>query len=78
MQQTTVTVQGFAWCPKTRTHSDKVIHEATNRVTAQAYIQRNKRILKDLMVVRNNDRHMLDALIAAVDTFGQVPETEVA
>ena len=76
MQQTTVTVQGFAWCPKTRTHSDKVIHEATNRVTAQAYIQRNKRILKDLMVVRNNDRHMLDALIAAVDTFGQVPETE--
>jgi len=64
--QTTVTVQGFAWCAKTRTHSDKVLHEAPHSVAAQQYIQRNKRILKDLMIVRNNDRYMLDALLVGL------------
>ena len=74
MQHTTVTVQGYAWCPKSRTHSESVITEHANRVEAQAYIQRNKRILKDLMIMQNNDQCLLDSLLAE---FGQMPESVV-
>lgn len=74
MQHTTVTVQGYAWCPKSRTHSESVITEHANRVEAQAYIQRNKRILADLMIMQNNDRFLLDTLLAE---FGHLPESVV-
>jgi hypothetical protein len=75
MQHTTVTVQGYAWCPKSRTHSESVITEHANRVEAQAYIQRNKRILKDLMIMMNNDRHVLDSLLASCT---DIPEVRAA
>tara|TARA_R110001632_G_scaffold102764_1_gene211226 strand:- start:62 stop:376 length:315 start_codon:yes stop_codon:yes gene_type:complete len=75
MQHTTVTVQGYAWCPKSRTHSESVITEHANRVEAQAYIQRNKRILKDLMIMMNNDQCLLDSLLASCQ---DIPEVRAA
>ena len=75
MQHTTVTVQGYAWCPKSRTHSESVITEHANRVEAQAYIQRNKRILADLMIMMNNDQCLLDSLLASCQ---DIPEVRAA
>jgi len=74
MQHTTVTVQGYAWCPKSRTHSDKVIYEARNRVEAVNWMKYQRRWMKDLMIVRNNDRFLLDTFLAE---FGQLPESVV-
>ena len=67
MQHLTVTVQGFAWCPKTRTHSDKVIYEARNRVEAENWMKYQRSWMKDLMIVCNNDRSILDALLASCE-----------
>ena len=75
MQHTTVTVQGFAWCPKTRTHSDKVIYEARNRVEAVNWMKYQRRWMKDLKIVRNNNRHILDSLLASCT---DIPEVRAA
>ena len=61
----TVTAQGFAWCGKTRTHSTLVTFEARNRVEAENWIKYQRRWMKDLKVVRNNDQSILDDLLAS-------------
>ena len=75
MQHTTVTVQGYAWCPKSRTHSDKVIYEARNRVEAVNWMKYQRRWMKDLMIVRNNDQCLLDSLLASCQ---DIPEVRAA
>jgi len=61
----TVTVQGFAWNSTTRTHSDKVIHEATNIVTAEAWIERNTARLDDVRILSDNTSFLMLRMLAA-------------
>jgi hypothetical protein len=61
----TVTVQGFAWSDKTRCHSDKVIHEATNIVTAEAWIERNSVHLLNLTILSDNTSFLMLRMLAA-------------
>ena len=61
--QQTVTVQGFAWNSTTRTHSDKVLHEARNTIDAEAWIKRNEGKLDDLTILRVNDTFLLHNLL---------------
>jgi len=59
----TVTVQGFAWNATTRTHSDKVLHEARNTIDAEAWIKSNEGRLDDLTILRVNDTFLLHNLL---------------
>ena len=59
----TVTVQGFAWNSTTRTHSDKVLHEARNTIDAAAWIKRNEGKLNDLTILRTNETFLLHNLL---------------
>ena len=61
----TVTVQGFAWSDKPRCHSDKVIHEATNIVTAEAWIERNTARLDDVRILSDNTSFLMLRMLAA-------------
>lgn len=61
--QETVTVQGFAWNAATRTHSDKVLHEARNTIDAEAWIKRNAARLTDLTILRTNETFLLHNLL---------------
>ena len=61
----TVTVQGFAWNSTTRCHSDKVIHEATNIVTAEAWIERNTARLDDVRILSDNTSFLMLRMLAA-------------
>ena len=61
----TVTVQGFAWSDKTRCHSDKVIHEATNIVTAEAWIERNAARLDDVRILSDNTAFLMLQMFTA-------------
>ena len=59
----TVTVQGFAWNSTTRTHSDKVLHEARNTIDAAAWLKRNEGRLDGLTILRVNDTFLLHNLL---------------
>ena len=61
----TVIAQGFARCGKTRTHSTLVTFEARNRVEAENWIKYQRRWMKDLKIVRNNDQSILDDLLTS-------------
>ena len=61
----TVTVQGFAWNSTTRCHSDKVTHEATNIVTAEAWIERNTARLDDVRILSDNTSFLMLRMLAA-------------
>jgi hypothetical protein len=61
--QETVTVQGFAWNSTTRTHSDKVLHEARNTIDAEAWIKRNEDRLDNLTILRVNETFLLHKLL---------------
>ena len=72
--QPTVTVRGFAWNATTRTHSDVVTFEASNRQQASLWIERMSARLENCEIIRNNDRFILSSLM---QTFGHLPDCEV-
>ena len=73
--QETVTVRGFAWNSTTRTHSDKVLHEARNTIDAEAWMKRNAGRLSDLTILRTNEAFLLHNLLIE---YGQDEVLEVA